>query len=476
MPADTFSALLGLLEQGTGNNNNTWGNLLNSGVMDKVDLAIAGLATYAVTGGTLDLSGTPPPAGPSGAIQAILNFNGVLGSNQIVQVPNLSKIWLVQNSTTGAFTLKFKTPAGAAGAAIPQGGWCIVFCDGANNIVIGISTTAQTVQFLGANGSVAAPSYAWASETSSGWYRAGAGDLRFSAAGTDILQIASPAVSPPNGAVNVLASQLLLQGVQVIPPGITSPYVGIAAPTGWLFCAGQAISRTTNAPLFNAMTTTVTANTHTNTTVDNISFDLRGSGVSGVLVEGSGIPAGTTLTLTGASTGTLSAAALSSLTGTIIRLIPYGQGDASTTFNVPDLRGRSISGRDDMLGTAASRITTNNGAKLNTAAGEENHALINSEIPGHTHAVFLNDPGHPHNLTGTVAGLFGGGAWTPAGGGTDGAVTATLSATTGITVRDQTGGGGTANQTATAGGATPPGGATHNNMPPFEICNYIIKT
>jgi microcystin-dependent protein len=35
----------------------------------------------------------------------------------------------------------------------------------------------------------------------------------------------------------------------------------------------------------------------------------------------------------------------------------FGVGDGSTTFNLPDLRGRVIAGRDDMGGAAASRLT-----------------------------------------------------------------------------------------------------------------------
>lgn len=35
----------------------------------------------------------------------------------------------------------------------------------------------------------------------------------------------------------------------------------------------------------------------------------------------------------------------------------YGAGDGSTTFNIPDLRGRIVIGRDDMGGTRANRIT-----------------------------------------------------------------------------------------------------------------------
>src|SRR5258708_27566151 len=46
----------------------------------------------------------------------------------------------------------------------------------------------------------------------------------------------------------------------------------------------------------------------------------------------------------------------------------------------------------------------------------------------------------------------------------------TNSDTTGITVRDISGGGGTANQTATAGS-----GAAHNNVQPSMAVKYIIK-
>lgn len=35
----------------------------------------------------------------------------------------------------------------------------------------------------------------------------------------------------------------------------------------------------------------------------------------------------------------------------------YGSGNGTTTFNLPDLRGRIVAGRDNMGGTAASRLT-----------------------------------------------------------------------------------------------------------------------
>lgn len=67
----------------------------------------------------------------------------------------------------------------------------------------------------------------------------------------------------------------------------------------------------------------------------------------------------------------------------------YGVGDGSTTFNLPDLRGRTIIGQDDMGGTDSARIdssvtpnrSSNSWAEdLGGTAGEDTHTLTDSEI------------------------------------------------------------------------------------------------
>ena len=61
----------------------------------------------------------------------------------------------------------------------------------------------------------------------------------------------------------------------------------------------------------------------------------------------------------------------------------YGSGDGSTTFNIPDLRGRAIAGVDNMGGTAASRLTSTVLTASNTlgaTGGTQTHTMTSAEI------------------------------------------------------------------------------------------------
>ncbi len=67
----------------------------------------------------------------------------------------------------------------------------------------------------------------------------------------------------------------------------------------------------------------------------------------------------------------------------------YGSGDGSTTFNIPDLRGRIAAGRDDMGGTAAARlsatgIATGSATTLGGHGGAETKTLLTANLPAYT--------------------------------------------------------------------------------------------
>lgn len=62
----------------------------------------------------------------------------------------------------------------------------------------------------------------------------------------------------------------------------------------------------------------------------------------------------------------------------------YGDGDGSTTFNLPDLSGRVV-------------IGVSNSHALGSTGGEASHTLTESELPAHSHVVPAH--GHDNNIT-----------------------------------------------------------------------------
>ena len=159
------------------------------------------------------------------------------------------------------------------------------------------------------------------------------------------------------------------------PTGSVIAFAGTAAPTDWLLCYGQAVSRTTYAALFAVVSTT------------------------------------------------------------------YGVGDGSSTFNLPDLRGRVVAGQDDMGGSSANRLTDQSGGldgdTLGDTGGAETHTLVTGELP----ASALS-----HSALTSVG---SGGTNAFPGAGTTGAQS-----------------GSTSNMGS---------GDAHNNVQPTIILNYIIK-
>jgi microcystin-dependent protein len=146
----------------------------------------------------------------------------------------------------------------------------------------------------------------------------------------------------------------------------------------------------------------------------------------------------------------------------------YGAGDGSTTFNVIDKRGRVSAGKDDMGGSAASRLTATyfgtSAATLGAVGGSESHTLSTAQIPAH---------GHP-------------GSGSPQAAITDGAAGA---------LKAPAGAAATLNATAGAGVTVIPasefvaafvpsmaltianagGGGAHNNVQPTVIVNHILR-
>jgi microcystin-dependent protein len=212
--------------------------------------------------------------------------------------------------------------------------------------------------------------------------------------------VTSVAIQP-----GTIEAALAADGAGTVPVGAMIDFAGLVAPAKWYFPIGQAVSRTTYFALLGALTLPFTGTTASGTAnVTGVSQDLRGLGLLGAKVEGLGVPLGTTiLAIPTATTLTLSANASASGLTPMLGL-PFGQGDGSTTFNLPDKRGRASAGRDDMGGTAAGRMTvaTVLGTQLGGAGGSETINLTTPQLPSHSHTA--TDSGHTHAAGSFVTG------------------------------------------------------------------------
>jgi microcystin-dependent protein len=97
----------------------------------------------------------------------------------------------------------------------------------------------------------------------------------------------------------------------------------------------------------------------------------------------------------------------------------FGAGDGSTTFNVPDLRGRFVAGADGMGGVSANRLTdaVSGIDALGDAGGSQSVTLVTANLPPYTPTVASASvsvtstvSNIQQNGLGNVSSNFGGGA------------------------------------------------------------------
>ena len=231
-------------------------------------------------------------------------------------------------------------------------------------------------------------------------------------------------------------------GTDTAPVGTVLSWAGFAIPTNWVLAYGQTLSRAMNPDLFSALTITNASVSCVSTSVTLTGFADTSQMAVGEHIEASCLTTGVTIASIASPTSVTVSIAANATVITSVTVFPWGNGDGSLTFTLPDLRGRTFAGADAMGGTAASRLTSTyfgtSAAMPPQSGGSQSHTLTQAELSvalGSATSV-VTDPGHQHQETVSSANTGTNAIIGTSGGntGSNAIPQLTVSATTGITV------------------------------------------
>lgn len=145
-----------------------------------------------VTGGTLTLTAA------QGA-NIIQEYSGTLTSNQIVVLPSTVQLYSLQNGTSGAYTLTFKTASLGSTVTVGQGQTAFVVCDGTNVYSTTSNTASSFTSATLAPGSVGAPSLNFLGNSTTGLYLPASNQIGFAVNGTNGMTLSTTGLRIPVG-------------------------------------------------------------------------------------------------------------------------------------------------------------------------------------------------------------------------------------------------------------------------------------
>jgi hypothetical protein len=146
---------LGLVTPTQGTLSGTWGDTVNNGITEYVNIAIAGTLSFSGDG-AVTLTNTTGNAsatniGTTTAQYMIIRVTGTLTTAKVITAPSYSKIYMVENAATGGI-VTFKA-SGQAGVSVAVGEECFVYFNGTDYVKVSSSLLSALSGTLGvANG------------------------------------------------------------------------------------------------------------------------------------------------------------------------------------------------------------------------------------------------------------------------------------------------------------------------------------
>jgi len=138
--ASTYTDL-GLELMVTGENSGTWGDKTNTN-LELIQQGFAGYQEVSIAGGAQTTALAVTDGTLSNGRNAIIKFTGTITGNQIVTIPDsIEKIYVLENGTTGSFTVQVKTVSGTGVTfSATDKGQKFVYSNGTNIIDIALAS------------------------------------------------------------------------------------------------------------------------------------------------------------------------------------------------------------------------------------------------------------------------------------------------------------------------------------------------
>jgi hypothetical protein len=197
-------------------------------------------------------------------------------------------------------------------------------------------------------------------------------------------------------------------------PGDIKETATLVLQTGWYWCDGSNKNRVTDANLFNAITIQQTGVLTSGSAVVTGLSDTTNAGNTpmspGMPVSGTGIQSGTLIqSVDSATQVTLTKTATSSATTALV-FAPFGVGDGSTTFGIPN-RAYLAVGRDNASSSASNVTQVSTSISLTSGS--------TSATVGSTAGLAIGmGVSHPKLILGTTITAISGTTLTPSAGAT----------------------------------------------------------
>ena len=145
--ASSYSTDLKLELMVTGEQAGLWGDITNTNLVI-LQQAIAGYESISIAGGAQTTALTFSNGATSNGKNAVIKLTGTITGNQVVTIPDsIEKTYIVENGTSGAFTVQFKTVSGTGPTwSTVDKGIKFLYSDGTNIVDVNSNLSASSFE------------------------------------------------------------------------------------------------------------------------------------------------------------------------------------------------------------------------------------------------------------------------------------------------------------------------------------------